>query len=79
MKIFDEDTEKKVNNVILYLTPEEAQEMKDSLEILLKNKDHHHSHIPDKDFKKEITICIYREDNLSSFDEHSKKLILRDE
>ena len=74
--------DKKVNKIILYLTPDEAQEIKDSLEIIINNNEkHHHEHIPDRDsdFKREITICIYKEDNLSSFDERSKKLILNDE
>lgn len=82
MRIYDSNTDKKVTNVILYLTPDEAQEMKDSLESLINNNEkHRHEHIPDRedDFKREITICIYREDNLSGFDERSKKLILRDE
>jgi len=79
MRILDLNKQKKLNNVILYLTPEEAQEMKDSLEVLIKNKDHHHSHISDENFEKEITVCIYRDDNLSSFDDRSRTLILRDE
>ena len=81
MRIYNLDSNKKLNKVILYLTPDEAQEMKDSLELLITNKNHQHEHIPDRedDFKREITICIYREDNLSSFDERSKNLILNDE
>ena len=82
MRIYNVDSDKKLNKVILYLTPDEAQEMKDSLELMItNNKRHHHEHIPDRedDFKREITVCIYREDNLSSFDERSKKLILHDE
>ena len=80
MRIYDSDLDKTINNVVLYLTPDEAQELKDSLELLINNK-HHHEHIPDREnnFKREITVCIYREDNLSSFDERSKKLILNDE
>ena len=80
MRIYNVDSDDKVNKVILYLTPDEAKEMKDALEAILSNsKKHHHEHIPDSDFKKEITVCIYREDNLSSFDERSRKLILDDE
>ncbi len=81
MIIYNVDTDKKVNKIILYLTSDEAQEMKGSLELIIKNNEkHHHEHIPDReDFKREITICIYKEDNLSSFDERSKKLILNDE
>ena len=82
MRIYNEDTDKKVNKVILYLTPDEAQELKDSLELIINNNEkRHHEHIPDRedDFKREITVCIYRKDNLSNFDERSKKLILNDE
>lgn len=82
MRIYNIDSDKKINKVILYLTDEEAQEMKDSLELLINNNaKHHHEHIPDRsdDFKREITVCIYKEDNLSSFDERSRKLILNDE
>ena len=82
MRIYNADTDKKVNNVILYLTSDEAKELKDSLEDLLStDKKNSHQHIPDRDndFKREITVCIYREDDLSSFNERSKKLILNDE
>ncbi len=81
MRIYNVDLDKKVNKVILYLTAEEAQEMKDSLELILNdNEKHHHEHIPDRvDFKREITVCIYKEDDLSRFDDRSKKLILNDE
>jgi hypothetical protein len=79
MRIYNVDTNKKSNRVTLYLTHDEAKEMKDALEALLKDGKKHHEHIPDKDFNKEITVCIYREDDLSSFDERSKKLIRYDE
>lgn len=82
MKIYDEDTDKKVNRVIFYLTPDEALELKDSIELIMNNNEkHHHEHLPDKEdnFKREITVCIYKKHDLSSFDERSKKLILNDE
>ena len=79
MRIYDLDADSKVNNIIIYLTPDEAKEMRSSLELIMNNKKHHHEHISDADFKREITVCIYREDDLLSFDERSKKLILDDE
>ena len=81
MRIYNSDFDNKIAKVILYLTPDEAQEMKDTLEMLLNNHSCHHEHIPDRedDFKREITICIYTKDNISDFDERSKKLILYDE
>jgi hypothetical protein len=80
MRIYNVDTDKKVNKIILYLTSDEVHELKNSLDAILRNgKKHHHEHIPDNDFKKEITVCMYKEGELSSFDERSKKLILYDE
>ena len=61
MRIYSVDTDKKINKAILYLTPDEAQELKDSLELIINNNEkHHHEHIPDRegDFKREITVCI---------------------
>ena len=80
MRIYNLDSDVRVNKVILYLTPDEAQEMKYALEQMINdNKKYHHKHIIDSDYKREVTVCIYREDNLSSFDERSRKLILNDE
>jgi hypothetical protein len=56
--------------------------MKDSLELIINdNRKHHHEHIPDREsgYKRDITICVYEESDLSSFDDRSKKLILHDE
>lgn len=62
------------------MTRDEAKEMKSALEAMLKdNKKYHHVHIPDHDFEREITVCIYQEDDLSSFNERSKKIILQNE
>lgn len=82
MRIYNQDTDKKVNKVTLFLTYEEAAELKDSLELILENSEkHNHEHIPDREdaFKREITVCIYKMDNLSGFNDRSKKLILNDE
>ena len=78
MRILDEGSDKKLDRVMLYLTEEEAKEMKDSLEFLLYKK-HHHSHINSENFDKEITISIYKDSNLNSFNERSRNLIMKDE
>jgi hypothetical protein len=80
MRIYNADTDKKANKVTIYLTLDEAKEMRDSLEALLNDsKKLRHEHIPDQDFKREITVCIYNENNLSGLDDRSKKLILQDQ
>jgi len=79
MHILDECSSKKLDRVILYLTASEAHELIDSLQNLLENPTQHHSHVSDKNYQKEITVCVYDTNNLSSFDERSKNLILDDE
>lgn len=66
MRIYDADSDRSIKNITLYLTDEEAGEMRGSLEGLLENTKHHHAHISDADFQREITVCIYREENLYS-------------
>ncbi|WP_316356872.1 hypothetical protein [Candidatus Neptunichlamydia sp. REUL1] len=78
MRILDEESNKKLDRVMIYFTEEEASEMKDSLELILSKK-HHHSHINNENCDKEITISVYNKENLSGFDERSKKLIINDE
>ena len=80
MRILDLERDRKLDNIILYLTPSEAGELRDSLEVLLRGP-HGHYHIPSLDFRKEITICMYDPDSPPdpSFDERSKRLILHDE
>ncbi|MCH9634487.1 MAG: hypothetical protein S4CHLAM7_12390 [Chlamydiae bacterium] len=82
MRIYNEDEDRKVNNVIIYLTSEEAQEMKDALDGLITSKKKlNHEHVPDRanDYNREITLCIYDEQNLEGFHPRAIKLIKEDE
>ena len=78
MRILNDDTDEKLDRLTLYLTRSEAEELKGSLEDLLKHPDHNHSHTPSEDYQKEVTVCIYDIQKLSEFDERSKKIILQD-
>jgi hypothetical protein len=77
MRILDKDADKKTDEVILFLTKAEAQELRDSLSLLLADSPgaQTHHHIPNSDFTKEITVCIYDEINLQGFDKRSVELI----
>lgn len=59
MRIFDENSDKSLENVTLYLTLSEAKELRDSLIDLIDKPLNNHSHIPSDDFQKELTVCIY--------------------
>lgn len=79
MRILDQGSNKAIKNVILYLTIEEASELKDDLESLISTyKSNEHTHINDLQYTHEITIAIYDENNLDGFDERSKEVILLD-
>lgn len=64
MRILEESSDKSVNNIILYLTASEASEMRDGLDELLEKPLNNHVHVSNKDFTKEVTICIYDTENL---------------
>lgn len=76
MRILDSEHDKALKNVILYLRLEEAKELMDDLARLIETKNlKDHAHINDQEYKHELTVLIYDENNLSSLDERSKRLI----
>jgi len=78
MRILDGTSDNALTDVYIYLTIEEAKEMLDSLAALLEKPDNNHTHIDDNEYKHEITISIYTEDNIKYFNKRSQKLILED-
>lgn len=80
MRIFDVDNKIKLDGVDLLLTMDQIKEMRDSLEDLIENPKHHHAHISNEDYTKEITIYLYDENNLDPelWSERTIKLIKED-
>lgn len=80
MRIFDQSEEKSLKKVTLLLEESEASELISTLDDLLKNKNSssYHSHISDSGFVHEITITLYRENNLENYNERIIKLIKED-
>jgi hypothetical protein len=79
MRILNRDIEAKVNEITLYLTKSEAEELRDSLIGLLTEKSvGNHRHIASSDYSKEVTVCLYTPGETAGFDERSKRLILED-
>jgi len=78
MRILNQDKEESIRNLLILLTPEEAKELKDDLELLLSqdlSQGQNHAHINDSDYQREITIAIYTPNNYTSFNDKVKKLI----
>jgi hypothetical protein len=78
MRIHDEDHDRKLDKITVFLTKSEARELKSDLNSLLCDPAGNHRHLSSDDYRKEITVCIYDEARLEGFSERAKKLILED-
>jgi hypothetical protein len=76
MKIYDADSKRVLKSVTLFLTPAEAAELVYSATDLSGHPEKHHHHVCDSEYKNEITVAVYTDDNLNSFDEESRQIII---
>ena len=79
MRIYSDDHDSAVKEVILLLKRHEALYLIGALENMLESKeicDHHH--INDDTYEHEITVGLYDEQNLAGFSDRMKKLIKED-
>lgn len=59
MKIVDATSRAELKSVCLFLNPAEANELRDTLELLLKtNSPDRHEHVSSKDYTKEVTLVV---------------------
>lgn len=75
MRIFERTTNQVFEEIELFLTIDEANELCGRLEGLVSNIKAHHIHM-DTD-NKELIVAIYTKENLDEFDERSRELILK--
>lgn len=75
MRILNQADALPLNSITLYLTPAEAQQAIGYLEQMLAEPNQHHFHLNDDEYQREITLTVYQPDDLSQFDERSRKLI----
>jgi hypothetical protein len=70
MRILDDDSGESLQDIILFLTKDEAKELKDSLESMLRKfGNHEHAHINDTEYIRELTVTLYDPNDLSQFNE----------
>ena len=79
MRILDDDNDRPIKHVMVFLTIQEAQSLYQQLGVLISKRETHHIHVEDDDNKREMTIAIYSLSNISQFDEQSRKLIEENE
>jgi hypothetical protein len=75
MRILDKSTDKPLDEIILYLTKPEAENISQMLMNLLDGNSEHHSHFMDEEMKREVTVAIYSDISIETFDKRSQNLI----
>ena len=78
MRIHDEESDRSLSKIIVFLTKSEAEELKSDLNSLLANPIGNQPHLSSEDYRKEITVCIYDEARLERFSDRPKRLIRED-
>ncbi len=74
MRIIDYKNNTTIDSILIMLTPSEASEMVSKIESLDPGSGDH-VHINDIDYKREITIAIYSEQNPHFFSDKIQNLI----
>jgi len=75
MRILDDDRDRAIERVTVFLTRSEAGEVRDKLNALLSGDVGEHVHVSDSDLQREITLAIYSEDDLLRFNERARRII----
>ncbi len=78
MRILDQDSDRALSHVTLYLLKREAAELRDTLDSLLARPGGH-GHVPDGEYAKEITVVLYGGGHDASLDDRSRRLIEDDD
>lgn len=79
MRILDNDFDKALKNITLYVTLSEAKELCDDLQSLINDfSSTNHVHVNDVEYTHEITVAVYDENDFDGFNQRSKQLIQED-
>ena len=73
MRMIDLDRKQSVRSFSVYLTPSEAESMKEELETLLKDPEaREHFHIQSEDYSREVSCSIITEEKLRHLNRYNK-------
>lgn len=75
MRIYDSSNNKTIDDVVLYLTPDEAKELHNDLGRIMEKPRGNHVHVSSNDYQHELTVCVYRKEDIDTFDEKSRKIL----
>lgn len=78
MRMLDEERDRSLSRITILLSRAEAEELRDSLKSVLEPGVELHQHISSEDYQKEITVAVYDETNVDSFNDRCRRLIRED-
>ncbi len=79
MRILDDEYDRRLDSIILFLTREELGQLGGYVQQLLEDQNCDHVHLSSQAYHKEITLCIYDPNDTEKFDKRIQKLIQADE
>ena len=82
MRLLDEDSDRTIKSLALYLTPKEAESARNALENLLAwhaQGNIEHVHLDDREYEHHLTLVLYTPEQAGAFQERWRRLIVEDE
>ncbi len=78
LRILNDESDQRLDKVSVFLTKQEAVQLRGYLNQLLEDPKLQHFHLSNLDCSKEITICIYDEQDFKNFDQRTIRLLKED-
>ena len=75
MRILDSDTDRALDGLLLEFDEHELAAFANAIEQLLRIPLGDHDHVYNEDYQKEVTVTVYDPDDLTRYNERSKRLI----
>jgi hypothetical protein len=73
MRIYDQSSKRQLNQITLFLTPDEARELADTAAQLAAHPDH--SHVLDESLQRQITIAVYTPGEIAGLSQEAQDVI----
>jgi hypothetical protein len=81
VRLLDEDSDRTIKSLALYLTPKEAQKARNALDELLawhESSKIEHVHLDDTEYEHHLTLVLYTPEEAERFQERWRRLIVED-
>jgi hypothetical protein len=82
VRLLDEDSDRALSRLALYLTPHEAERIRQELDRLIRGAERgrlEHTHVDDGEYEHHLTLVLYTPERVGEFQPRWRRLILEDE